>query len=94
MIEVRTGCGGGGPDNNDVMKVNYDEVKVIKDGMEGVKTSGRLGSNFGQVLSAAKELKTKDSAKGDAVEKKLAEIRELKDVAKIKAKADEIIKSL
>jgi len=88
-----TGCGGG-PDNNAVIEVKYDAAQVIKDGMEGVKKSGRLGSSFSQVLSAARDLKAKDPAKGEAVEKSLTELRDLTDSAKIKAKADEIIKSL
>ena len=88
-----TGCGGG-PDNNSVIKVDFDAAKSIKEGLEGVKTSGRIGSNFGGIMNSARALKEKDAAKGDAVEKQLTEMASMKDAAKIKAKAEEIIKSL
>ena len=87
------GCGGG-PDNNVVLKVDYDAVKSIKDGLETVKTTGRPGSSFSGVMSAARELKATDAAKGEAVEKGLEELLTLKDAAKVKAKAAEIINSL
>ena len=89
-----TGCGGGGPDNNAVIKVDYDAAKSIKESLESVKASGRLGSSFGGVMISLADLKAKDSAKGESVEKLLNELTALKDPAKVKAKADEIIKSL
>lgn len=92
MIGI-VGCGGG-PDNNVVIKMDYDPAKNIKEGLEGVKTSGRIGSNFGGIMNSARDLKAKDAAKGEAVEKSLTELRDMKDPAKAKAKADEIIKSL
>jgi hypothetical protein len=88
------GCGAGSPDNNAVIKTDYDPAKAIKDGLENVKTSGRIGSNFGSVMISVNDLKKKDAAKGEAVEKQLNELTSLKDVAKVKAKAEEIIKSL
>jgi hypothetical protein len=87
------GCGGG-PDNNAVIKVDYDAAKSIKEGLEGVKSTGRIGSNFGGIMSSVRELKAKDAAKAESLEKQLTELTSLKDAAKIKAKADEIIKSL
>ena len=92
MIEF-TGCGGG-VDNNVVIKTDYDSAKAIKDALEGVKTSGRLGSGFSGVMNAARELKASNPAKGEAVEKQLNELAALSDAAKVKAKAEEIIKSL
>ena len=88
-----TGCGGG-PDNNAVIKMDYDPAKAIKEALEGVKSSGRLGSGFSGVMSSARELKAADSAKGEAVEKQLNELAAITDAAKMKAKADEITKSL
>lgn len=88
-----TGCGGG-PDNNVVIEMEYDAAKTIKEAMEGVKTSGRIGSNFGEVMSSLRNLKTKDESKGEKVEKLLNELTAAKDPAKVKAKADEIIKAL
>ena len=88
-----SGCGSG-PDNNAVILTDYDPAKSIKDGLENVKTSGRLGSNFGSVMISVNDLKKKDAAKGEAVEKQLNELTSLKDPAKVKAKAEEIIKSL
>ncbi len=92
LVEL-TGCGGG-PDNNAVIKMDYDPAKAIKEALEGVKSSGRLGSSFSGVMNAARELKTSNPAKGEAVEKQLNELAALTDAAKVKAKADEIIKSL
>lgn len=89
-----TGCGGGGPDNNAVIEMDYDAAKTIKEGLQGVKTSGRTGSNFSGLMNSARDLKAKDAAKGEAVEKALTQLRELKDPARIKAKAEEIINSL
>ncbi len=88
-----TGCGGG-PDNNAVIKTDFDPAKAIKDALEGVKTSGRLGSGFSGVMNAARELKTSNPTKGEAVEKQLNELAAITDSAKVKAKAEEIIKSL
>ena len=88
-----TGCGGG-PDNNVVIKTDYDPMVVIKEALEGVKSSGQLDSRFSGVMNAARDLKTTDPAKGEALEKQLTDLGALKDVAKKKAKADEIIKSL
>lgn len=88
------GCGGGGPDNNAVIKKDYDPAKAIKESLEGVKTSGRMGSNFSSVMNALADLKAKDAAKGGTIEKLLNELTALKEPAKVKAKADEIIKSL
>jgi hypothetical protein len=87
------GCGGG-PDNNVVIKMDYDPVKEVKEGLEAVKLSGRLGSGFNSVLNAARELKATDAAKGEAIEKQLKELTAISDAAKMKAKAAEIIKSL
>jgi hypothetical protein len=88
-----TGCGGG-PDNNVVIQIDYDPLKELKDGLEGVSKSGRIGSNFNNLMNASRTLKTKDASKGEAVEKALTELRNLKEPPKIKAKAEEIIKSL
>ena len=93
MIGV-AGCGGGGPDNNVVIKKDYDAANSIKEVMEGVKTSGRIGSNFSGVMNALADLKAKDAAKGATIETLLNEITALKDPAKVKAKAEEILKSL
>jgi hypothetical protein len=89
-----SGCGAGGPDNNAVIITDYDPAKAIKDGLESVKTSGRIGSNFGSIMISVNDLKKKDAAKGEAAEKLLNELTALKDPAKMKAKAEEIIKSL
>ena len=88
-----TGCGSG-PDNNAVIKMDYDPAKAVKEALEGVKTSGRLGSGFSGVMNAARDLKAADPSKGEALEKQLNELSSLTDAAKIKAKAEEIIKSL
>jgi hypothetical protein len=89
-----TGCGGG-PDNNSVTKVEgYNPANVIKEGLEGVKSSGRIGSSFNAIMSAVRELKAADEAKGSAIEKELSELMEMKDASKIKAKAGEIISKL
>jgi hypothetical protein len=88
-----SGCGGG-PDNNAVIKMEYNPATAIKEGLEGVKSSGRLGSGFGSVMSAVRELKKVDQAKGDEIEKELTALMEIKDAAKVKTKAAEIIAKL
>jgi hypothetical protein len=88
-----TGCGGGA-DNDAVIKTDYDPAVTIKESLAGIKTSGRLGSNFGGVMAAVQDMKKTDPAKGEAIEKALNEMTSLKDAAKMKAKAEEIIKQL
>lgn len=87
------GCPNGG-DNNEVMKMQYDPGANIKELLGSVKTSGRLGSSFSQVIAAVRDLKKADPAKGDSIEKLINELAALSDPAKVKAKADEIIKLL
>ena len=90
---VCTGCGGGA-DNDVVVKTDYDPAVTIKESLAGVKTSGRLGSNFGGVMAAVQDMKKTDPAKAEALEKALNELTSLKDAAKTKAKAEEILKLL
>ena len=87
------GCGGGA-DNDVVVKMDYDPSAMIKESLAGVKASGRLGSNFGGVMAAVQDMKKTDPAKGEAIEKALNEMTSLNDAAKMKAKAEEIIKQL
>ena len=87
------GCGGG-PDNNVVVETNYQPAQAIKEGLEGVKTSGRIGSNFSGIMMSVNDLRKVDAAKADEVEKELKELSSLKDAAKIKAKAAEIISKM
>ena len=87
------GCGGGA-DNNVVVEMNYDPAQTIKEGLEGVKTSGRIGSNFNSMIMAVSDLKKVDASKGDMLEKELKDLAALKDAAKIKAKAAEIISKI
>ncbi len=88
-----TGCGGG-PDNNSVVETDYQPAQVIKEGLEGVKSTGRIGSNFSSIMMAVRDLKKTDSSKGEALEKELHALTELKDASKIKAKAAEIISKM
>lgn len=87
------GCGGG-PDNNVVIDTNYQPAQAIKDGLEGIKTSGRIGSNFSGMMMSLNDLRKVDATKADMLEKELKDLSALKDAAKIKAKAAEIISKI
>ncbi len=87
------GCGGG-PDNNEVIQTGFDPTQAIKDGLEGVKSSGRIGSNFSGLIMTVNDLKKVDASKGEMLEKELKELSALSDPAKIKAKAAEIISKI
>ncbi len=88
-----TGCGGGA-DNDVVIKTDYDPAETINESLAGINTSERLVSNFGGVMAAVQDMKKTDPAKAEAIEKALNEMTSLKDPAKTKAKAEEILKQL
>jgi hypothetical protein len=88
---VSVGCNSG-PDNNEVVQIkDFDPVAEIKKGLEGIKSSGRIGSNFGALKGNLIDLKKTDAAKAESLEKELNDLAALSDAAKIKAKAAEII---
>ncbi len=88
------GCNSG-PDNNAVMEVkDFDPIAEIKKGLEGIKSTGRIGSNFGSMRGHLVDIRKKDAAKADELDKLLQELTALTDSAKIKAKAAEILGKL
>lgn len=88
------GCNSGA-DNNEIIQMDYNPATDLKAGLEGVKKSGRLGSNVGALNAAARDLKKVDAAKGEMAEKELKELMSLSDEpAKLKAKAAELIGKL
>jgi hypothetical protein len=86
------GCGG--PSNEFVEQVNFDVNEAIKSDLEGVVKAGRLGSGYGHLKSCVPALTKIDAAKGEAVGKAIEELATIKDSAKLKAKAQQIIDML
>lgn len=87
------GCGG--PSKNDfVQTVEMDHLANIRKDLEAIAKSGRLGSGFGVLMSNVRDFKKKDAAKGEAIESALKQLQDLDSEAKVKAKAQEILKTL
>jgi len=87
------GCDSG-PSNVEVQTGNFDAAADLRKGLESIEKSGRLGSGYNSLTSSARSLEKTDPTKAEAVSQGLKELIELKDEAKIKAKAKEILSKL
>lgn len=87
------GCGSGG-DNGFSEKVQVDIVGTIRNDLEAIEKSGRVGSGMTNLTGNVQVLKKTDPAKSDLLDAGLKEILALKDPAKVKAKAKELIGKL
>ncbi len=88
------GCNSGADNDEVIVNKDYNPITELKSGLEGIEKSGRIGSGFGSLKGAIIDLRKKDAAKADALEKELNELAGLSDPAKVKAKAKEIIGKL
>lgn len=81
-------------ENEFVQKIDMDFAANIKSDLEAIAKSGRLGSGTQTLLSNVRALVNKDPAKGEAIQNGINELIKLQGEAKIKAKAQELIKML
>jgi len=86
------GCGGVTPDDKPVVPVA--SVANIKAAMNDVAKSGTQGSALSSLDSDMERLKTDDAATYEAIKADIDEIKTLTGTAKVKAKAEEILKKL
>jgi hypothetical protein len=87
------GCNSGS-DSKEVIEVQVDFVKDIKDNLKSVADSGRLGSGMSSVASSIRQIEKTDPSKAASIKKAVDELTALQDPNKLKAKAKQIIASL
>lgn len=87
------GCGTDG-DNGFSETVKIDVVGTIKNDLGAIEKSGRVGSGMTNLTNNVTALKKTDPAKGELLEAGLKEIVTLRDPAKVKAKAKELLGAL
>lgn len=90
---VIVGCGTDG-DNGFSETVKVDLIGKIKTDLEEIEKAGRAGSGMISLFGSVAVLKKTDPAKADLLEAGLKDIGNLKDPAKVKAKAKELIGAL
>lgn len=88
------GCNNSNNNNEVIQKIDMDFAANIKSDLEAIAKSGRLGSGTQTLLSNVRALVSKDPAKGEPIQKGINELIKLQGEAKIKAKAQELIKLL
>ncbi len=91
---VLVGCNSGADNNVVIQNPDYDPIKELRSGLESIEKSGRIGSGFGSLKGAIIDLRKKDAAKADVLEKELNDLAALSEAGKVKAKAKEIIGKL
>ena len=92
MVSI-VGCGTDG-DNGFSETVKIDVVGTIKNDLGAIEKSGRVGSGMTNLTNNVTALKKTDPAKGELLEAGLKEIVTLRDPAKVKAKAKELLGAL
>lgn len=86
------GCGGVAPDDKPVEPVA--SMANIKVAMQDVAKSGTQGSALSSLDSDMERLKTDNAAVYEAIKGDVDEIKKMTGSAKVKAKAEEILKKL
>lgn len=93
LFSGQLGCSGGG--NNEIVQaVDVDFVSNIRSDLEAIAKSGRLGSGTQTLMAYARDFAQKDPSKGEPIFQGINELIQLQGEAKIKAKAQELLKLL
>lgn len=88
------GCNSSNNNNEVVQTIDMDLSANIKTDLEAIAKSGRLGSGTQTLIANIRGLTKKDPAKGEALKNAMDELIKLQGEAKIKAKAQEMLKLL
>ncbi|QDT35586.1 hypothetical protein [Thalassoglobus polymorphus] len=91
-VGIVTGCGG-----KKVTEVPVNQssaVEEVRKGLEGVMETGAIDSSIEDVRNNIGRLRQEDEAKGAELMKDIDELSAMKDSAKIKARAKEMLEKL
>ncbi len=92
VVLVLIGCGGPKSESVDAPKVSARDA--IQKALEGIAASGQGGSEIGAMMGEIDKLAAEDAALAKDLKAGAQQLMSMSDSAKVKAKANEMLKKL